>query len=168
MTTVQRVDHIAIAVSDLRPAVTLFQGVFGAEFMHGGDDPRIDIRTVQLRMPPGIKIELMTPTKPTSYLQAFIDKKGEGFHHMTIMVDDVEQTIDDLGGAHFQLVDTNLSHPKWRETFMRPSQGFGLLQIVDSDGDWMTPTTEYTLEDVLQGRIIWRDHSTGKKRHDDT
>lgn len=163
MTTVQRIDHIAIAVSDLRPAVTLFQGVFGAEFLHGGDDPRIDIRTVQLRMPPGVKIELMTPTKPTSYLQAFIDKKGEGFHHMTIIVDDVEHTIDDLTAADFQLVDTDLRHPKWRETYLRPSQGFGLLQIVDTVGDWTKPTTDYTLEDVLEGRVVWRDHSPIKE-----
>ena len=163
MTSVQRVDHVAIAVRDLRPAVALFQGVFGATFMLGGDDPRIDIRTVQLLMPPGIKIELMTPTSPTSYLQAFIDKKGEGFHHLTILVDDVEQTIDDLTGADFQVVNTELSHPKWRETYLRPSQGFGLLQIVDSDGDWSTPTTEYTLEDVLEGRVTWHDHSTIKE-----
>jgi len=163
MTTVQRVDHIALAVADLRPAVALFQGVFGAEFMHGGDDPRIDIRTVQLRMPPGIKIELMTPTSPDSYLQAFIDKKGQGFHHMTILVDDVEQAINDLTGADFGLVDTDLSHPKWRETFVRPSQGFGLLQIVDSNGDWATPTTEYSLEDVLEGRVVWSDHATARK-----
>ncbi len=162
MTTVQRVDHIAIAVADLRPAVALFQGVFGAEFVHGGDDPRIDIRTVQLRMPPGIKIEIMTPTTPTSYLQAFLDKKGPGFHHMTIMVDDVEQTIDDLSGANFETVDPDLSHPRWREAYLRPSQGFGLLQIVDSDGDWQTPTTDYTLEDVFEGRVIWHDHSTSK------
>lgn len=163
MTTVQRVDHIAIAVSDLRPAVALFQGVFGAEFMHGGDDPRIDIRTVQFRVPPGIKIELMTPTKPTSYLQAFIDKKGEGFHHLTIVVDDIEHTIDDLTAADFQLVDTDLRYPKWRETFLRPSQGFGLLQIVDTNGDWMTPTTDYTLDDVLDGRVVWRDHAPIKE-----
>lgn len=163
MTTVQRVDHIAIAVSDLRPAVALFQGVFGAEFMHGGDDPRIDIRTVQFRVPPGIKIELMTPTKPTSYLQAFIDKKGEGFHHLTIVVDDIEHTIDDLTAADFPLVDTDLRYPKWRETFLRPSQGFGLLQIVDTNGDWMTPTTDYTLDDVLDGRVVWRDHAPIKE-----
>lgn len=162
-TKVQRVDHIAIAVSDLRRAVALFQGVFGAEFMHGGDDPRIDIRTVQLRMPPGIKIELMTPTSPDSYLQAFIDKKGEGFHHMTIFVDDVERTIEDLTGADFEVVDTNLSHPLWRETFMRPSQGLGLLQVVDSNGDWSTPTGEYTLEDVLEGNVVWKDHKPGKR-----
>jgi methylmalonyl-CoA/ethylmalonyl-CoA epimerase len=162
MTSVRRIDHIAIAVPDLRPAIALFHGVLGGEFMHGGDDPSLDIRTVQFRLPPGIKVELMTPTRTSSYLQAFIDKKGSGFHHMTIMVDDVEETIVDLTESDFELVDTDLTHPKWRETFMRPSQGFGLLQIVDTVADWATPTTEYTLEDVLAGRVIWRDHSARK------
>lgn len=155
---IQRIDHVAIAVRDLRPAVALFQGVFGGQFLHGGDDPAIDIRTVQFYLPPGVKVELMTPTSPESYLQAFIDKKGEGFHHMTVFVDDVEQTIDDLTGADFEVVNTNLSHELWRETFLRPSQGFGLLQIVDSTGDWMTPTDEYTLEDVLTGKVVWTDN----------
>ena len=162
MTTVQRVDHIAIAVSELEPAIAMFMGVFGATFVHGGDDPRIDIRTVQLSLPPGIKIELMTPTSKTSYLQAFIDKRGQGFHHMTILVDDVEQTIDDLTGVGVELVDTDLNHPRWRETYTRPSQGFGLVQVVDSNGDWATPTTAYTLEDVLAGQVVWKDHSTSK------
>jgi methylmalonyl-CoA/ethylmalonyl-CoA epimerase len=162
MTAVQRVDHIAIAVPALEPALALFMGVFGATFVLGGDDPRIDIRTVQLKMPPGIKIELMMPISETSYLQAFIDKKGAGFHHMTVVVDDVEQTIDDLTGAGVQLVGTDLSHPLWRETFTRPSQGFGLLQVVDTAGDWSTPTTEYALEDVLAGRVVWKDHATSK------
>ncbi|MFV0463512.1 MAG: VOC family protein [Nostocoides sp.] len=163
MTTVQRIDHIAIAVPDLRAALTLFHDVLGARLVHGGDDPRLDIRTVQLRLPIGIKVELMTPTSPTSYLQAFLDKKGPGFHHMTIMVDDVEHTIEDMTTAGIDVVDTNLTHPRWRETFVRPSQGFGLLQVVDSDGDWSTPTTEYTLEDVLSGRVRWgEDHLAHK------
>lgn len=162
MTSVQRVDHIAIAVRDLEPAIALFQGVFGGEFVHGGDDPRLLIRTVQLRLP-GIKIELMTPTSPDSYLQAFLDSKGPGFHHMTILVDDVEHTIDDLSAGGFELADTNLSHPKWRETFLRPSQGFGLVQVADSVRDWATPTSQYTLQDVLDGRVIWRDHMASKQ-----
>lgn len=163
MTKVKRIDHIAIAVADLQPALTLFHDILGGELVHGGDDPKLDIRTVQLRLPVGIKVELMTPTSPTSYLRAFIDKKGGGFHHMTIMVDDVEQAIEEVTGAGVQLVDTDLSHPRWRETFTRPSQGFGLLQIVDSVGDWSTPTTEYTLEDVLAGRVVWgEDHMAHK------
>lgn len=132
--------------------------------MHGGDDPKIDIRTVQFRLPLGIKVELMTPTSPTSYLQAFLDKRGAGFHHMTVIVDDVEQTILDINQAGLELVDTDLSHPRWRETFLRPSQGLGLLQIVDTVGDWSTPTTEYTVEDVVEGRVVWGDDHIARKR----
>ena len=160
MTSVQRIDHIAIAVRDLRPAVRLFQDLLGAQFMHGGDDHALEIRTAQFRLPPGVKVELMTPTTPTSYLQGFLDKKGEGFHHMTIFVDDLEQTIRDLTAADVGIVDTNLDSPRWRETFVRPSQGFGLLQVVDSNADWVTPTDRYTLEDVLAGRVAWTEDAT--------
>lgn len=162
-TEVRRIDHIAIAVRDLRAGVALFQGIFGGTFINGGDDPTIDIRTIQFGLPQGIKIELMTPTSPESYLQAFLDKHGEGFHHMTIIVDDVEETIEDITAAGYGLVGTDLEHPAWRETFLRPSQGLGLLQIVDTVGDWTTPTTQHTVQDVLDGRIVWHDHQTVKK-----
>ncbi len=162
MTTVQRIDHIAIAVRDLRAALDLFAGVFGGEFIHGGDDPRLDIRTVQLRLPPGVKVELMTPTTPTSYLQAFLDRKGPGFHHMTVFVDNVEQTIGELDGAGFETVDPDLSCSRWREAFLRPSLGYGLIQVVDSDIDWTRPTTAYTVEDVLAGKVVWKDNEPRK------
>jgi methylmalonyl-CoA/ethylmalonyl-CoA epimerase len=163
VTNVKRVDHLAIAVADLTPAVTLFQDVLGGQFILGGDDPKIHIRTAQFGLPGGMKIELISPTTADSYLQAFIDKHGQGFHHLTLMVDDVEVTIDDLTGSGFEVVNTDLSHPRWRESYLRPSFGMGLVQFADTIGDWSTPTTAYTLDDVLAGQVVWRDHTAVKE-----
>jgi len=158
MVDVRRLDHVAIAVEDLEPAIRLFQGVFGAEFVHGGDDDGLGVRTVQLRLPPGTKIELMTALTSDSYLRAYLDKRGPGFHHATLLVGDVEQAIEELTDNGFEVVDTNLAAPKWRETYIRPSSGFGtLIQVADTTKAWTEPTTAYTLEDVLAGRVVWRD-----------
>lgn len=156
---VQRFDHVAIAVEDLERAAELFQGVFGAEFVHGGDDDRLGMRTLQFRLPPGVKVELLMPVREDSYLRRFIDKHGPGFHHATLIVDDVEKAIEALTAKGFEVVDTDLSSTRWRETFVRPSSGFGtLIQLADSVRSWTTPATHYTVEDALAGRVVWRDN----------
>jgi hypothetical protein len=48
--------------------------------------------------------------------------------------------------------------PTWRETFLRPRHGFGtLLQIADTTRDWTTPSTTFTADDVMAGRVVFLD-----------
>jgi len=141
------IDHLAIAVPSIREALRLFMDVFGAEFMGGADDERLGIRTIQLRLPPGVKIELMEPLNEDSYLQRYLEKHGPGFHHMTTFFPDIEQVIPELEERGFEVVDTDLSDSSWRETFVRPRSGFGtLLQIADTTADWHTSRPGMTPE----------------------
>ena len=150
-------DHVAIAVSSIRDALPLFMDVFGGEFIAGADDERIGIRTLQLRLPPGVKIELMEPLNEDSYLQRYLDKHGPGFHHITTFFPDIEEVIPEFEEQGFEVVDTDLSDAGWRETYLRPSSSFGaLLQIVDTNVDWGTPRPDMTVDDVLEGRLIWK------------
>ena len=154
---ITHVDHVAIAVRSLEEATKLFLGVLGGEFITGGDDERLDIRTLQLRLT-DMKVELMEPLSESSYLRAYLDRHGQGFHHMTIFVDDVEQAIRELEAGGYEVVDTNLEHPAWRETYLRPKSGFGtLLQIADTDQSWDMPFEGVTLEAVLAGDAVWHD-----------
>jgi methylmalonyl-CoA/ethylmalonyl-CoA epimerase len=165
---VQRFDHTAIAVRDLRAATDLFCGLFGAEMIHGGDDPRLHIRTIQLQFPEGSKVELLYALDGDSGVAKFIEKRGEGLHHVTFFVDDVAGAEQALNAAGYETVDTHLEDPQWRETYLRPKSGFGaLIQLADStEENWTEPTTEYTLEDVLDGKVVWADGSTAKVRDD--
>lgn len=158
MIDVRRIDHVAIAVRSLPDAARLFHDVLGGEYIAGGDDLTLDIRTVQFKFPPGVKVELMTPTSADSYLQAFLDEMGEGFHHMTMFVADVEVAVRELESNGYEVVDTNLTSPGWRETFVRPKSGFGtLLQIVDTDRRWDVPDQSISLESVIAGDAVWVD-----------
>lgn len=75
------------------------------------------------------------------------------------MVDDVLTTEDALQAEGWQTTGTDVSSAAWSETFLRPAQTFGaLLQFVSTDKDWTTPTEQYDLEDVLSGRMVWRDY----------
>ncbi len=149
-------DHTGIAVRSIEAAVPLFRDVLGGQFILGGDDHRLGIRTAMFKFPDTVKVELMEPLSEDSYLHRFIEKRGEGFHHVTLFVENVEATIEDLAAAGFEVVDTDLSDSGWRETYVRPSSGFGcLFQIVDTDLNWLEPHPYCTIEDVIAKKWRW-------------
>lgn len=155
---VSRFDHVAIAVRDLTTAVALYVDLLGGQLLAGGDDERLRIRTLQLKFPPGVKIELLQPLDATSPAAAFLDRHGEGFHHLTCFVDDVSAAAARLDGAGFETVDTRAGTGWWDETYVRPSSGFGtLLQLAHSPLTWTEPVMPAgaTVADVLAGRIAW-------------
>lgn len=157
---VRRFDHVAVAVRDLAAASRLFIDLLGGELVAGGDDEKIGLRTMQVRFPPGVKIELISPLGDDSYLHAYLDKHGEGFHHLTCLVDDVDEAVGALERAGIETVDTRTGTGVWDETYVRPSSGFGtLVQLAASPLDWtaqMLPDGA-TSDDVLAGRLSWRD-----------
>lgn len=153
---VHRIDHVAIAVTDLRAAVHLFHDVLGGEYLAGGDDLGLGIRTVQFRFPAGSKVELMMPLRADAALQGFLDRHGEGFHHVALFVDDLDAAVTRLEADGYEVVDVETARPDWHEAFVRPRSGFGtLLQIVQTNRDWANYTTDLDLEQVLSGEVVW-------------
>jgi methylmalonyl-CoA/ethylmalonyl-CoA epimerase len=149
-----KVDHVCVAVRDLAAAARLFIERMGGQFVGGGDNPRLGVRAVQIRFQPGVKIELLQPLSEESGLAHYLDRYGEGFHHMTAYVEDIPATVAALEGAGFEVVDTNLDHPTWQETYLRPKSAFGMLiQLARPRDPWQTPIEEITLEDVVAGRV---------------
>lgn len=149
-----RLDHVAIAVADLPRAITLFHQVLGLAFVGGGDNAELDIRVVQLCDDDGRKVELLTPLSDDSYLAGFIAKHGEGFHHITGYVADVEDSARRLSDAGVATVDTRTDRDTWHETFVRPASGFGaLVQLARPKRPWSQPLVGVTVDDVLQGRV---------------
>lgn len=154
---VRRVDHIGIAVRSIEAALPLYAGLLGGTFVTGGDDLPLGIRTVQLRIRPDLRVELLQPATEECYLHAHLDRHGEGFHHMTVLVDDIEAAMAAIEAAGFQLTGTDTSDPSWRTTYIRPRSGFGmLLQVVETPHDWDQPAPGVTLAGVLEGRFVWQ------------
>lgn len=151
---ISRFDHVALAVRDLPRAVALFHDVLGLEFVGGGDNPELRVRAIQLRAPDGVKIELLSPLTPDSYLAAYLDRKGEGFHHLTAWVADVGAAAATLDWAGYGTVDTSTGRASWQETFVRPSFAFGtLVQLVRAAVPWTQPLVGVTVHDILDGRV---------------
>jgi methylmalonyl-CoA/ethylmalonyl-CoA epimerase len=154
---VEKVDHVAIAVRSLEAASRLFIDTLGGEFISGGDSSRRPVRTLQLRLA-GTKIELIQSVVPDTYVDRFIAKHGEGFHHMTILVDDIHAAVARLAADGYETVDLDDSTPAWSEAYVRPRSGFGtLIQLAQTDQGWDGPYPGVTRETVLAGDCVWQE-----------
>lgn len=155
---IQRIDHIGIAVSALEPAVSLFHDTLGGRFLSGGDNEQTGLRLLHLALP-GLKVELLQPLRDDSLVSPFLTRRGAGFHHLTLFVDDVPTTVDTLGAAGFRTSGTDVRSQRWSETFLSPRSAFGtLLQFTSTTLRWDIPASAYTLGDVLAGRVVWRNY----------
>lgn len=155
---IRTVDHVALAVESLAEAAAFFQGVLGARFLCGGDNDDTGLRLMHLALP-GLKLELMQPLRAGSPLAAGLRKRGPGFHHMTFLVDDVASTAYALHCDGFEPIDTDTRFGAWSETFLSARSTFGaLLQFVSTDLHWDRATSDYSADDVMAGRVVWRDY----------
>lgn len=125
-------DHVAVAVRSIKAAVPLYRDALGGEYLMGGD---VDSwRWLQFRFPGGGKVELLEPLGE-GFLSRFLDRYGEGLHHMTFKTDDIEAAIAQVEGQGYELVDKNLDDPNWKEAFLRPSKAHGtLIQLAQPSG----------------------------------
>lgn len=121
-------DHVAVAVRSIKQALPLYRDALGGEYLMGGDQAGT-WRWLQLRFPGGGKVELLEPLDD-GFLSEFLDRYGEGLHHVTFKTDDIEAAIAHVQEQGYELVDINLDDPHWKEAFVRPSKAHGtLIQI---------------------------------------
>jgi methylmalonyl-CoA/ethylmalonyl-CoA epimerase len=124
-------DHVAVAVRSIKAALPLFRDALGGEYLMGGDQGET-WRWVQFRYPGGGKVELLEPLGE-GFLSQFLERRGEGLHHVTFKTDDIRAAIAHLEALGYEVVDVHLDDPDWKEAFLRPSKAHGtLIQIAQS------------------------------------
>ncbi len=97
-------DHVAIAVTNLRAAKSLYCGVLG--FVHLGYETIAEQGVHVLALGLGtLRVELLEPIDHTSPVHRFIQKKGEGLHHLCFKVPDIRAALKRLAEEGFQLVN---------------------------------------------------------------
>jgi methylmalonyl-CoA/ethylmalonyl-CoA epimerase len=127
-----QVDHVAVAVHDLADGATLFRDVLGGEFLFGADVTPQAFRFVQYRLPGGGKFELVTPIAE-GFVSRFLERRGEGVHHVTLKVSGIEEQVARLETAGVPLTLVSFSDPHWKEAFIHPSNAHGvLIQLAES------------------------------------
>jgi methylmalonyl-CoA/ethylmalonyl-CoA epimerase len=122
------IDHVAIAVADLDVALAWYQQAFGATLTHRETVERDGVEEALIKVADSY-IQLLTPTRADSPVARFLQKNGEGLHHVGYRVDDCEKALEQLRAAGARLIDEH-PRPGSRGTtiaFVHPRSAFGTL-----------------------------------------
>lgn len=99
----KKIEHIGIAVKDIDASNELFASLFGKEHYKIEDVKSEGVKTSFFECEPN-KIELLQATNEESPIAKFIEKKGEGIHHIAFAVDDIESEIARLTDEGFKMI----------------------------------------------------------------
>ena len=123
-----KIDHIGIAVKDLKIVGRLYSDTFGLKVSDEINVPERKLRIAFADIS-GVKLEFLMPTDKESVVAKFIDKRGEGIHHICFEVDDIERTILELKSKGVELVDEKprLGVEGDKIVFLQPKSAYGVL-----------------------------------------
>src|SRR3954467_11516492 len=103
-TMIKKIEHIGIAVKNLNESNALFKKLFGHEHYKIEAVESEGVNTSFFILGE-TKIELVQSTNQNSSIAKFIDKKGEGIHHIAYEVDDIEKEMERLKSEGFELIN---------------------------------------------------------------
>ena len=124
----KKIEHIGIAVRNLKDSNKLYESLLGRPPYKMEEVKSEGVRTSFFKMGES-KIELLEATHTTSTISKFIDKRGEGMHHIAFEVDDIESEILRLKKEGFVILDETPkkgADNKW-VAFLHPKSTNGVL-----------------------------------------
>src|SRR5215470_13522280 len=139
MTPVKAVNHIGIAVRSIEAQRAFYEGALGAVFEGVEEVPDQKVRVGFFRVN-DVRLELLEPTDPASTVATFLEKRGEGLHHVALTVEGIEDRIAELKQAGVRMID-DASRPgahHMRVAFVHPKSTFGVLTELcePASGEW--------------------------------
>jgi methylmalonyl-CoA/ethylmalonyl-CoA epimerase len=128
MTPVKSVNHIGIAVRSIAVHQAFYEGALGAVFEGIEEVADQKVRVGFFRVG-DVRLELLEPTDPTSTVAAFLEKRGEGLHHVAYTVEGIESRIAELKQSGLRMID-DVPRPgadHTRIAFVHPKSSCGVL-----------------------------------------
>jgi methylmalonyl-CoA epimerase len=122
------IDHIAIAVNDLEAAIEYYRATYGVEVEHREVVERDGVEEALLKVADSY-VQLLTPIRDDSTVAKFLERKGEGLHHVGYRVDDCAAALERVKAEGGMVID-DAPRPGSRGTtvaFIHPKTAFGTL-----------------------------------------
>ena len=124
-----KIDHIAIAVNDVEDAAKQYQQALGVKEVIYESVESEGVKLAILRLENG-RIELMQPTRDDSPIKKFLDKKGEGLHHIALATGNIEKEYERMEGCGIQFLGKIRPGSEGTKiTFIHPKSLHGVLEI---------------------------------------
>jgi len=128
MTQVKSLNHVGIAVRSIDDHRSFYEEGLGAQYE--GDElvPSQKVKVAFFRVG-DVRLELLEPTDPESTIAKFLEKRGEGLHHLAYTVDDIQQRIDELKSSGLRMIDDapRLGSHHMQIAFVHPKSSAGVL-----------------------------------------
>jgi methylmalonyl-CoA/ethylmalonyl-CoA epimerase len=128
MIQAKAINHIGIAVKSIAEQQNYYEKVLGATFegVEVVADQKVKVGFFRVG---DVRLELLEPTDPTSTIAGFIEKRGEGLHHVAYTVENIEQRIAELKAGGVRMIDET---PRGgahctRIAFVHPKSSCGVL-----------------------------------------
>ena len=126
----RRIDHVAIIVRNIEQALVFYRDTLGITPSEIKEVPTEEVRIAFLPIggPGGSEIELIEPTTPDSSLTRFLEKRGEGLHHICLEVADIDAALAEMQEKGVPVLD---KQPRiaaaGRAIFLHPKGTNGVL-----------------------------------------
>lgn len=135
-------DHLAVAAETWEQLWPRYRVELGGTWVSGDRSPGAGFGPAQLRFANGMKIELLQPVRPedNDFLRRFLDGRGPGPHHITFKVPDIVAKLAEVEEAGYRPVGVDLRDPNWKEAFIHPKDGPGIVvQLAEAGEEWASP-----------------------------
>ena len=135
MTEIKKINHIAILVEDIDAALSFWRDQLGLPLDHVEDVPSQSSKVAFLPVGEG-EVELVQPIDSDSGLAKFLEKRGEGMHHLCIEVRDIQSMLSTLKEKGVRLINEEpITLPGRKMAFIHPKSASGVLvelyEIID-------------------------------------
>ncbi len=144
-----RIDHVGIACRDLEATVGLYVATFGLEVVSLEVNAEQGLREAMLRVGGGAAggtgaaaahpgyVQLLEPLAADTPVGRFLDRRGEGLHHVGYGVSDVRRALEEIGRTGIRLIDSRPRHGSMGASiaFLHPAGLSGVLtELVQAAG----------------------------------
>lgn len=132
---IDHLDHVGIAVNDLRTARAFYEDVLGLEAAHEEVIEDQGVREVLYRLGPAW-VQLVAPLGPDTPVGRFLAKRGEGLHHVGYSVANVATTLNDLRSSGVEVIDEvpRIGSGGTIVAFVHPKSAHGVLIELVEEG----------------------------------
>jgi methylmalonyl-CoA epimerase len=135
MSIIKRFDHVSIGVWDIEKAKELFLDILGGQELEDkGDDEDEGFSWLTFNLG-GKKMEVVTPHNAESGVGRYIESHGEGFHHISIVVENMEEAIAYFESKGLRILASNVDDESWKHCYLHPQDTFGALVQVFEESE---------------------------------
>jgi len=122
-----KIDHIAIAVNDVEESAKVYQQALGVDSVEFETVESEGVKVAIIHVDNG-RIELMQPTNDSSPIKKFLEKKGQGLHHMAFDTENIEGEVERMEGCGIQFLGKiRPGSAGTKVTFIHPKSLHGVL-----------------------------------------